>query len=219
MKEKIIGKASKLLKVDKREIDLLDDYIIRIENDERLISLKEVILNSMYNLNSTEHLTAEETYTGLNNAFAFGACFADICVDIPIGKIKINKIYSIHDSGKIINPELAKAQVHGGVAMGIGYAIGEEMLFDEKTGKPLNNNFLDYKIPTSLDIPEIVVDFVETNEPSGPFGNKALGEPPIIPPAPAIRNALLFATGVSINSLPMNPEKLFSAFKEAKLID
>ncbi|MDD2371590.1 MAG: xanthine dehydrogenase molybdenum-binding subunit XdhA [Firmicutes bacterium] len=219
LKKKILEKAVNKLGISFKELDLIDEYIIRKSDGEKLEKLENVILYSMYSLNNTEHLTAEATYTGLNNAFAYGACFADICVDIPLGKIEIYKMYSIHDSGKIINPQLAEAQVHGAVAMGVGYAIGEEMLFDKISGKPLNNNFLDYKIPTSMDIPEIEVAFVETYEPSGPFGNKALGEPPIIAPAPAIRNAVLFATGVSINSLPLNPQKLVSAFKEANLID
>lgn len=219
LKEKILLKASKKLGRAVEEINLLDGHIIEIGTGERLETLRNVILNSMYSLNDTEHLTAEATYTGLFNAFAYGACFADITVDVPLGKIKIEKIYSIHDSGKIINPDLARAQVHGGTAMGVGYAIGEEMLFDKKTGKPLNNNFLDYKIPTSMDIPDIEVAFVETDEPSGPFGNKALGEPPIIAPAPAIRNALLAATGVGINSLPLNAEKLVKAFKEARILE
>ena len=65
---------------------------------------------------------------------------------MTVGKVKINKVYSVHDSGKILNPQLAAGQLHGGIAMGIGYALGEQMKFDEKTGKPLNNNLLDYKI-------------------------------------------------------------------------
>lgn len=219
LKQKILNKAAKMLNLEYKELDLIDEKIVSKYTGIKLESLEKVILYSMYSLHGTEHLTAEATYTGLNNAFAYGACFADINVDVPLGKIKIDKIYSIHDSGKIINPQLAKAQVHGGVAMGIGYAIGEEMLFDQNTGKPLNNNFLDYKIPTSMDIPDIEVAFIETYEPSGPFGNKALGEPPIIAPAPAIRNAVLFATGVSINSLPLNPEKLVSEFKKAGLLN
>ncbi len=219
LKEKILKKGAEMLDFDYEDLDLVDEYIISKSRKIKLESLAKVVLYSMYSKHSTEHLTAEATYTGLNNAFAYGACFADVCVDVPLGKINISKMYSIHDSGKIINPRLAEAQVHGAVAMGVGYAIGEEMLFDQITGKPLNNNFLDYKIPTSMDIPEIEVAFIETYEPSGPFGNKALGEPPIIAPAPAIRNAVLFATGVSINSLPLNPEKLVSAFKEANLID
>ncbi|MFR6094528.1 MAG: molybdopterin cofactor-binding domain-containing protein [Dysosmobacter welbionis] len=98
---------------------------------------------------NSEHLTAESTYTMRHNAFAFGASFVDLEVDVPIGKIKINRVIAIHDSGQILNPALARAQVHGGVAMGIGYALTEQMLFDPETGKMRNDNLLDYKIPTA----------------------------------------------------------------------
>ncbi|MEG2204675.1 MAG: molybdopterin cofactor-binding domain-containing protein, partial [Oscillospiraceae bacterium] len=98
-----------------------------------------------------------------------------------------------------------------------GYALGEQLRFDEH-GRPLNDNLLDYKIPTALDTPELIADFVETDDPSGPFGNKALGEPPAIPGAAAIRNALLHATGVAVNSLPLNPQKLVERFKASGLI-
>ena len=185
------------------------------------LSIGEVALHSLYlndAVTDTNHLVAEATYTSHNTAFAFGASFVDLEVDLGLGKVKINKIYAIHDSGTIINPQLAEAQVQGGVAMGVGYALGEQLLFDQKTGRPLNNNLLDYKIPTSMDIPPIEVHFVETFEPSGPFGNKALAEPPLIPQPAAIRNAILHATGVPMYALPMNPQNLIHAFHEAKLI-
>ena len=166
----------------------------------------------------TEHLAAEATYTCKTICFVYGVSVADIEVDVPVGKVRVKKILAVHDSGKILNPALAMAQLHGGIAMGVGYALGEQMLFDPKTGKPLNNNLLDYKIPTSMDIPEMECHFVETYEPSAPFGNKGLAEPPLIPQAPAIRNAVLHATGVGINTIPLNPERLVHAFREAGLI-
>jgi xanthine dehydrogenase molybdenum-binding subunit len=104
-------------------------------------------------------------------------------------------------------------QVHGG--MGIG--LSEVMLF-AKDGKPLTNNLLDYKLPTMMDTPEMGVEFVEIYEPTAPFGNKALGEPPAISPAPAVRNAVLQATGVGVNETPMNPQRLFERFSEEGLI-
>ena len=85
---------------------------------------------------------------------------------------------------EFLNPQLAEGQVHGGVSMALGYALSEEMLFDPQSGQALNNNFLDYKLPTILDTPDIEVVFVETAEPSGPFENKSLGEPPTISPSP-----------------------------------
>ncbi|CAN3987096.1 Lineage-specific thermal regulator protein, partial [Dysosmobacter welbionis] len=94
-------------------------------------TVRDVAVRMQYT-NSTkinsEHLTAESTYTMRHNAFAFGASFVDLEVDVPIGKIKINRVIAIHDSGQILNPALARAQVHGGVAMGIGYALTEQML-------------------------------------------------------------------------------------------
>lgn len=88
----------------------------------------------------------------------------------------------------------------------------------DKNGKPLNGNLLDYKMPTAMDTPNLDVEFVEVEDPTGPYGNKALGEPPAIPVAPALRNAVLHATGVAVDSLPMDPQKLTEAFKKAHLI-
>lgn len=139
-------------------------------------------------------------------------------MDIPVGKIRILDIINVHDSGKLMNPALARAQVHGGMSMGIGYALSEELLVDEKTGRPLNANLLDYKIPTAMDTPDLHTDFVELEDPTGPFGNKALGEPPAIPVAPAIRNAVLNATGVAFDSLPLSPQKLVERFIKEGLI-
>ena len=139
-------------------------------------------------------------------------------MDLPLGTVEILEIYNVHDAGTIVNRLLAEGQVHGGVSMGIGYALSEQLLLDPKSGRPLNGNLLDYKLGTIMDTPDIGVDFVETYEPTGPFGAKALGEPPAITPAPAIRNAILDATGVKFNELPMNPQRLVEKFKAAGLI-
>ena len=109
---------------------------------------------------------------------------------------------------------LAKAQVQGGMSMGLGFALSEQMLFNEKTGKPLNNNLLDYKLPTIMDTPHLEAQFVETYDITGPFGNKSLGEPPAVPVAPAIRNAVLNATGVQFNVIPLTPQRLVEKFTE-----
>ena len=138
-------------------------------------------------------------------------------MDIPLGQIKVTKITNVHDSGMLINPKLAEAQVHGGMSMGLGYGLSEQLLFD-KSGRPLNDNLLDYKLPTAMDTPDLHVEFVELEDPTGPFGNKALGEPPAIPVAPAIRNAVLHATGVAVDSLPLDPQKMVEHFKAAGLI-
>jgi xanthine dehydrogenase molybdenum-binding subunit len=177
-----------------------------------------VALNAYYDKDRGGQLTSDVSYKTVTNAPTFGCTFVEIEVDIPLCKVDIKEIYNIHDSGVIVNPVTAKGQVHGGVAMGIAAGLYEEMQVDPESGLIYNNNFLDYKIPTMVDVPDIGCEFVETFEPTSGYGNKSLGEPPIISPPPAIRNAILDATGVAINELPMTPKTLFRYFKEGKLI-
>ena len=106
----------------------------------------------------------------------------------------------------------------GCMSMGMGYGLSEQLILDEKTGRPLNGTLLDYKLMTMMDTPDIKADFVELDDPIGPFGNKALGEPPAIPGAPAIRNAVLHATGVAFNENPLTPQRLIDGFIRAGLI-
>ena len=218
MKAKLIEHANFMLKLPFGNLDIKDNNIIAKDNGEILASLKEVATHAIYNTEKSIHITSEVTNQCKSNTFSFAVCFADVEVDIPLGKIKINKIINVHDCGKLLNPALAKAQVEGGMSMGLGFALSEQMLFNEKTGKPLNNNLLDYKLPTIMDTPHLEAQFVETYDISGPFGNKSLGEPPAVPGAPAIRNAVLNATGVKFNVIPLTPQRLVEKFIEKKLI-
>lgn len=217
LKEKILDYAAYMLDKEAASMDLKENVVVDKESGEKLLDMAELATTAFYSLDRSIHITAEATSHCKENTFATGACFAEVEVDIPMGKVKVTKIVNVHDSGVLINPKLAEAQVHGGMSMGLGYALSEELLFD-KNGKPLNDNLLDYKLPTSMDTPDLHVEFVELEDPTGPFGNKALGEPPAIPVAPAIRNAVLHATGVAVDSLPLDPQKLVAHFKAAGLI-
>ena len=201
-----------------KRLDIKENQIIDKASGEVWLSLAALAEEALYSLEKSVHITAETTSHCKENSFASGVCFVEVEVDIPVGKIRILDIINVHDSGKLMNPALARAQVHGGMSMGIGYALSEELLVDEKTGRPLNANLLDYKIPTAMDTPDLHTDFVELEDPTGPFGNKALGEPPAIPVAPAIRNAVLNATGVAFDSLPLSPQKLVERFIKEGLI-
>ena len=139
-------------------------------------------------------------------------------VDLDLCQAKVVRLLNVHDCGRLINPALAEAQVHGGQSMAIGLALQEELLFDPKTGKPLNNNLLDYKLCTSVDHPDLDALFIENAEPTHPYGTKALGEPPTCSPAPAIRNAILNATGVACYHAPVTPHQLFRRFTEEGII-
>ena len=216
-KDRILDYAAYMLDKEKDTMDIQNNVVVDKESREKLLDMAELATTAFYSLDRSIHITAEATSHCKDNTFATGACFAEVEVDMPLGKVKVTNIVNVHDSGKLINPKLAEAQVHGGMSMGLGYALSEELLFD-KNGRPLNDNLLDYKLPTSMDTPDLHVQFVELDDPTGPFGNKALGEPPAIPVAPAIRNAVLNATGVAVDSLPLDPQKLVAHFKAAELI-
>lgn len=216
LRGKILDYAARMLGRSPQGLTITDGNILD-EAGQAVLTVADVGMESCYSLTNSRHLTAEETYHCEQNTFSTGACFAEIEVDIPLGQIHVLRLINVHDSGRLINPKLAEAQVHGGMSMGLGYALSEELLFDDAC-KPLNANLLDYKIPTAMDTPKLEALFVEVDDPTGPYGNKALGEPPAIPVAPAIRNALLHATGVSVHSLPLTPQKLIEHFRAAGLL-
>ena len=216
LKKKILDYAKELLPEETRKLRLDHGWIMA--GKDPAISLGNLALESYYSLGNSSVITAEVSEQVKKNTIATGCCFAEVEVDIKLGKIKILHIINVHDSGKLINPKLAEMQVQGGMSMGIGYGLSEQLILDEKTGRPLNGTLLDYKLMTMMDTPDIKADFVELDDPIGPFGNKALGEPPAIPGAPAIRNAVLHATGVAFNENPLTPQRLIYGFIKAGLI-
>lgn len=218
LKERILAYAKELTRQDVNNLDIQEGYIVRTTDGRKLMSLGELATEALYSLTHSQHMTAESTYQIKNNAYSFGCSFAEVEVDIPLCKVKLIDMVNVHDCGRLINPALAEAQVHGGMSMAIGYGLSEQLLFDPKTGKPLNNNLLDYKLSTTMDHPDLAARFVENYEPTSPFGTKALGEPPACSGAPAIRNAILNATGVAIDRAPITPHVLFAKFKEAGLL-
>ena len=218
LKNKILNYGSYLTGKPVDTLDLIDGILIEKSTKEQLMPIDELATTALYSLDQAEQFSAEGTTQIKSNAYSFGCGFAEVEVDIPMCKVTLLKMINVHDCGRLINPQLAEAQVHGGMSMAIGYGMGEQLLFDPKTGKPLNNNLLDYKLCTMMDHPDLKAEFVENFEPTSPFGTKALGEPPACPGAPAIRNAILNATGVSINQTPMTPHVLFARFKEEGLL-
>lgn len=218
MKERILSYAHELTRMTVHNLDIEDGYIININNSRRLMSLAELATTALYSLEHSQHITAESTYQVKSNAYSFGCSFAEVEADIPLCKVKLVNMINVHDCGRLINPALAAAQVHGGMSMAIGYGLSEQLLFDPKTGRPLNNNLLDYKLSTFMDHPDLRADFIQNPEPTSPFGTKALGEPPACSGAPAIRNAIYNATGVAINTIPITPHVLFAEFSRAGLI-
>ncbi|HEY4216764.1 MAG TPA: xanthine dehydrogenase family protein molybdopterin-binding subunit [Gemmatimonadaceae bacterium] len=145
---------------------------------------------------------------------AFGAQFAEVEVDIETGRVRVLRIVAAHDSGRIINPTLAESQLEGGIIQGLGYALFEERVLDERFAFPLNPTMHDYKIPTMSDVPPIDAFFVEGADPvANHIGAKGLAEPPIIGTAPAIANAVAHALEVDVTEIPLTPWRVLAAMK------
>lgn len=215
-KKDIIKAAGKKLKCGTENLDTCNGWIIKKDSGEKLIKMPEVTMSAFYDHREGITISHDAYFCPVCNALTFGATFVEVEVDTSTGKVDVKNMVSVMDSGKIINPQLAEGQVIGGNVMSFGYGLTEQLLIDDKTGGVLNPNLLDYKIPTMADVPPIDVTFIETDEPSSAYGNKSLGEPPNIAPAPAIRNAVLNATGVMINQNPLTPERVLMKILESK---
>ncbi|HEY5686629.1 MAG TPA: molybdopterin cofactor-binding domain-containing protein [Acidimicrobiia bacterium] len=145
-------------------------------------------------------------------AYVYATQIAEVVVDDETGEVEVVRITAAHDCGTAINPALVEGQIEGGIAMGLGMALEEEILFDDD-GAQLNPNLTNYIIPTTLDMPRIDTEIVETHDPVGPFGAKGVGEPTLVPTAAAIANAIFDAVGVRITDLPATAEKVLMALR------
>jgi CO/xanthine dehydrogenase Mo-binding subunit len=154
--------------------------------------------------------------TGMR-VLTFGVQVAEVAVDVETAEVRVERIAAIHDVGRIINPLGAESQVEGGIVQAIGHTLSEARLMDPRTGAVLTQTLDAYKMPTFADVPEIVTEFVdEPDEHLTNLGSKGLGEPPIVPTAAAIANAIRDATGADVRSLPISREELLRALREAE---
>lgn len=211
LKKQIIENGAKLLEVSPEEVEFDGENIKTINGDKTmsLEKLAELMVLGVGNL----QLVGNATYGSQVSPPPFMAGFAEIEVDKETGKVEVINYVAVGDSGTIINPNLAKLQVEGGIVQGIGLALYEDVKFSEK-GRLQTNTFMQYKIPSRKDVGNIIVDFEESYEPTGPFGAKSIGEVVVNTPAPAIAHAVYNAVGVRITSLPITPEKVFMAMQQ-----
>jgi CO/xanthine dehydrogenase Mo-binding subunit len=156
-------------------------------------------------------LQDETRYGNESGAYNFGAQMAEVEVDPETGQVTVLEYVSVADCGTVVNPVAAEGQQQGAIAQGIGYALTEGMVMDE--GRPLNANFGDYRLPCTLDMPPLKIDFAESYEPTGPFGAKGLGELGLDPTAAVIANAVYDACGVRITQLPITAEKILEGLQ------
>jgi xanthine dehydrogenase YagR molybdenum-binding subunit len=150
-------------------------------------------------------------------ALTFGVQVAEVAVDVETGEVTVERIAAIHDVGRVINPLGASSQVEGGIIQGVGHTLSEARLIDPASGTILTAGLDAYKLPTIADVPEIVSELIDVPDAQlTNLGSKGIGEPPIIPVAAAIANAIRDATGADIRSLPISREEMLRALAEAK---
>ncbi len=152
---------------------------------------------------------------GTSPAFGCSAQIAEVTVDLETGEITVDRITGAHDCGFAINRTQVEGQMQGSMMMGMGEALMEQIVYDDK-GHILNRNLAEYKIPTSIDMPQLDSIIIESDEPNGPYGAKEVGEGAIMPVIPSILNAVYDATGVRINELPVTPERIRLALKKKR---
>jgi len=228
IRERILELAYIQLDTPPDKLDLHNRMIISKEDPEKCLDIGKLLRKSHFS-HDGQMLMAEYFYDPANEnmgkdfrgnmsmTYTFGTHGVRVKVDEETGKVKILKYVAAHDVGKAINPLLLEGQVYGGVMMGIGYALTEQVIHEK--GKNMNPNFRDYKILTAKDIVPLEAPVLETFDKDGPYGAKGIGEPGCVPTAPAIANAIYDAVGVRIKDLPITPEKVLAAIKEKKGLD
>ena len=210
IRQQMIERAAFIWDVPADEVDYTDGIISHRSDPELRFTFKELAAR----LNGTGGTivgSASVNPAGVGGAFA--AHIVDLEVDPETGKVDILRYTAVQDAGKAVHPGYVESQMQGGVAQGIGWALNEEYFFSAD-GELLNSSFLDYRMPTSLDLPMIDTVIVEVANPGHPYGVRGVGEMPLVPPMAAIANAIYDAVGVRMTSLPMSPGKVLEAIQD-----
>ena len=210
LKKKLCAIAAGMLGCEPEETVFEDGCVRKINTDERVtlaqISVKDQVANDIAAVATASHSSPVSP-----PPYMVG--MVEIELDRYTGEVKILDYVAVVDCGIAINPALARIQAEGGIVQGIGHTLFENITYDE-TGKPVESNFMQYKIPTRLDMGHLQVEFENSYEPTGPFGAKSIGEIVINTPAPAIAHAIYRATGVWHRELPITPEKILMSMPE-----
>ena len=226
-KRQILELAARFLEVTAEELEIIDGQISVKGSPERAMKMHDIggishwatrgpIIGSASVMVEGHKYDPEKVMGfpfGTMAGFVFGSHIVELEVDEATGRVQVVNAVAAHDVGKAVNPTGVEGQIQGGLVQGLGYALFEEIVYDEK-GKVINDTMLDYKIPTALDAPHITSIIVEETDPGGPFGAKGVGEPTLVGTAPAIANAVKRATGIRIKDLPISMEKLWRELKK-----
>lgn len=207
VKEQIIGVAAQMLEADQGELELADERVIA--PDDSSVSLADIAIRTLYGVEQ-EQIAATASFVPDLSPPPFLASFCEVAVDESTGRVDVLRYVAAIDCGTAINPKLAEGQLEGAIANGIGFALFEEMIFDDE-GRPKTPDFARYKIPGPADMPELEAILVDSYEPTGPMGAKSVSEIGINAPIPTIANAIHDATGIWLTQTPFTPERVWRA--------
>ncbi len=221
LKEKLAGKAARLLDVEREHL-LFENGMVTASSVNRSVKIDKVVrelhfeepfelCTESYYYEPGSDFQDQEFKGNVSGAYAFAAQAVEVEVDTYTGNVKVLDVHVAQDIGKVLNPLGLSGQIEGGVVMGMGYALTEELILKE--GRVVNPTFHEYKLPTASDVPKIHFYPIETRDEQGPYGAKGVGEAPLIPTAAAIANAVSNALGVKIDALPITPERVMAALR------
>lgn len=205
LRKRILEEGSRLLNLPAEQLDFDGTNVVSLYNSDVKISLKDLANESLHSTNTA--LQATESNYSKTSPPPFMVGIAEVEVDMETGNVELIDYAAAVDCGTPLNPNLARVQTEGGLAQGIGMALYEDVIYNEK-GQDLTNSFMQYKIPCRQDVGKIRVELESSYEPTGPFGAKSIGEVVINTPSPAIAHAVYNATKVRIRELPITPEKI-----------
>ncbi|CAG9170956.1 xanthine dehydrogenase family protein molybdopterin-binding subunit [Cupriavidus pinatubonensis] len=209
IKRQLFDRAAKLLECAPDALTLTAGVIAVRDRDGPTLTVREAVMPRKGI--PAAQLVGTATYHP-TKSYSFAAHFVQVEVDTETGFITVKQVVPVHDVGKVIHPVAAAGQIEGGIQQGIGHTLYEDYQIDMRTGRSLNANFVDYKMPLAMDMPEIHTIILEAApDPGGPFGAKGVGEDPIVAIGPAISNAVFDAIGVRFRHYPIRPEQVLQA--------
>ena len=225
VRARLVERAARELGVEPDQVDLGDNEAFAVDNPEQSMPLVDLVRIcgaegihrselAMFRAPFTDFLDPETGQGQVHPDYAYGAHAVEVAVDVDTGEVEVRKSVAAHDVGQCINPQAVEGQIQGGAQNGQGYALSEEMLYEE--GRLITPSFSEYLMPTAMDMPKVECIILESRSGVGPYGAKGIGEPAMTPVAPAIANAVADAIGVRVFEMPITPERIVRALKRKR---